>query len=105
MPTIKKSSHKAYMPERVPFARRTHANHTFYTSAAWRQARAAFLKAHPLCQACREEGRFTLATVVDHIKPINEGGAPLDAAIFQALCAACHNRKSGSEAWKSDKDR
>jgi 5-methylcytosine-specific restriction protein A len=41
--------------------------------AAWRKLRAAFLLEHPLCECdeCRSgEGRVTVATVVDHIKPI-----------------------------------
>ena len=93
------------MPERKPFDRRQNPNKGFYTSTTWRRARAAYLAAHPLCVECFKAHRFTAATVVDHIKPINEGGAPLDPANFQALCAACHNKKSGSEAWKSNKDR
>lgn len=82
------------MPERVPFGRREHPNHAFYVSPEWRRARKQYLMRHPLCEICRRE----VATVVDHIKPINQGGAPLDERNFQALCARCHNKKSGSES-------
>ena len=35
----------------------------------WRRARAAFLARHPLCAACRAQGRVVPATVVDHVVP------------------------------------
>ena len=35
----------------------------------WRSARALFLKKNPLCVKCRENGKLTPATVVDHIIP------------------------------------
>ena len=35
----------------------------------WRRARAAFLAHHPLCAACRSQGRVVPATVVDHVVP------------------------------------
>ena len=35
----------------------------------WDRARLVFLKAHPLCVMCQEQGRVTAATVVDHITP------------------------------------
>ncbi|MGX8703542.1 MAG: HNH endonuclease [bacterium] len=94
MPTIKKSQHRPWMPERVPFGRRAHANTKFYASTAWRRVRARYISLHPICEIC---GRAA-AEVVDHIVPINQGGAPLDESNFQALCSTCHNRKSGRES-------
>ncbi|ECT1023834.1 HNH endonuclease, partial [Salmonella enterica] len=35
----------------------------------WDKARLVFLREHPLCVMCQEQGRVVLATVVDHIKP------------------------------------
>src|SRR3546814_15790813 len=35
----------------------------------WQAARAGFLRSHPLCVMCVEEGRTTVATVVDHKVP------------------------------------
>lgn len=35
----------------------------------WDKARLVFLKAHPLCVMCQEQGRVTAATVVDHVTP------------------------------------
>lgn len=64
--------------------------------ARWRRARKAFLQAHPLCAECRKEGRYTAASVVDHIIP-HRGDANLfwDERNWQSLCKDCHDRKTG----------
>ena len=76
---------------------RRHANTEFYRSTAWRKLRAEQLRRQPLCECCLAQGRHTPARVVDHIRPVNLGGAPLDLENLQSLCAVCHNRKSGTE--------
>ncbi len=65
--------------------------------ARWRKARKAFLQKHPLCVECYKAGRLTPATVVDHIVP-HRGNQGLfwDEGNWQALCKACHDRKTGS---------
>lgn len=88
------------MPEKVRFGGRAHPNQEFYASTAWRKARLAVLRVRPFCVECLKKGRYTPATVVDHIVPINKGGARLDPANLQPLCSSCHNKKSGSETWK-----
>lgn len=62
----------------------------FYVSTAWRRLRAVQLRAHPLCDMC---GAF--ATLVDHITPRADGGAPYDGANLRSLCASCHARLPG----------
>lgn len=68
----------------------------FYSSARWRKLRARFLRSNPICfgypGACSE-----LAVVVDHIKPISDGGAKLAWSNLQALCPSCHGRKTAAE--------
>ena len=52
---------------------------------------------HPLCAKCRENGKLTPATVVDHIIP--HRGDPVlfwDRSNWQPLCKDCHDRKTGS---------
>lgn len=63
----------------------------------WRAARAQYLKRHPLCVKCLEQGILTPATVVDHIIP-HRGNVRLfwDMGNWQALCKQCHDRKTGS---------
>lgn len=64
----------------------------------WRKRRAAFLKEHPLCEECLKRGLLVKATDVDHIIP-HRGNQKLmwDQNNWQALCHACHSRKTASE--------
>ena len=66
-------------------------------NAEWRRARKAFLQKHPLCAECRQNGRLTPATVVDHIIP-HRGDRTLfwDENNWQPLCKGCHDQKTGS---------
>ena len=45
------------------------------------------------CQACHREGRTTLGTYADHIKPIAKGGTG-ERTNYQLLCKPCHDAKS-----------
>ena len=58
--------------------------------SAWRKVRDAYLKTHPLCEACG-----TWACEVDHITPLAQGGTN-DWHNLQALCKACHSRKTAT---------
>jgi len=63
--------------------------------AAWRERRAAFLAAHPVCEL-RLPGCTERASVVDHRIPKSQGGAD-HPSNYQSACAPCHNRKTASE--------
>ena len=97
MPTLKRTCRRPWQPEHAPQMGRRHANTEFYRSTAWRKLRAEQLRRQPLCECCLAQGRHTPAHIVDHIRPVNQGGAPLDLENLQSLCVACHNRKSGTE--------
>lgn len=92
-------------------AERGSAHERGYTSA-WQRARAAYLKAHPLCVVCKEQGRVEAAEVVDHIVPprlkdaLDSGDAMRierakklfwDSNNWQALSKRCHDRKTALE--------
>lgn len=64
----------------------------------WRKARDRFLKAHPLCVRCLENGKFISANVVDHIVP-HRGSKELfwDESNWQSLCKRCHDKKTMTE--------
>ena len=64
----------------------------------WRKERAAFLQAHPLCEMCRENGRYVKAEVVDHRIP-HKGDKRLfwDKKNWQSLCKKCHATKTFKE--------
>ena len=64
-----------------------------YNTARWRRERAAYLRAHPYCRMCEAQGRTSLATVVDHIKP-HRGDEKLfwdSANNWQGLCVTDHS--------------
>ena len=64
----------------------------------WQKASKAFLNAHPLCEKCKAEGRYTKATVADHIIP-HRGNRELfwNRDNWQALCKHCHDVKTMTE--------
>lgn len=58
----------------------------------WQQARAGFLRKHPLCVNCQRQGLIAAASVVDHIKPHRgDMGLFWDRNNWQPLCENCHN--------------
>ena len=50
-----------------------------------------------LCQECKRQGRTSIGTDVDHIKPLIDGGDDTDAN-KELLCFPCHSAKSAREA-------
>jgi 5-methylcytosine-specific restriction endonuclease McrA len=75
--------------------------------ADWQRLRKAFLAAHPLCQCehCRGgEKQVRIATVVDHIVPIQERpDLRLDWGNLRAMAKACHDRHTAlTQAFAGD---
>jgi len=68
-----------------------------YSRKKWRQLRAFWIKGSPLCVECEQEGRTVAADVVDHVKPVKQGGGMYDMNNLQSLCHSCHNRKTYEE--------
>ena len=65
----------------------------------WQKAREGFLRSHPLCVMCEEQGRVTIATVVNHKIP-HQGDQKLfwDRNNWESLCKRHHD----SDAQKQD---
>ncbi len=82
--------HEVYDPSRSATSRG-------YNSR-WERARKTYLKMHPLCVQCEKEGKYVMATDVDHIIP-HRGDQKLfwDTDNWQALCHSCHSKKTGRE--------
>lgn len=60
--------------------------------------RRRLLSANPLCVMCQAKGIVTIATQLDHIKAIVNGGdARPDDEGYQGLCDACHTAKSRAD--------
>ena len=71
---------------------------------AWQKARAQHLRTNPLCVMCQElNGRVTVATVVDHVRP-HRGDAALfwDRQNWQSLCTSCHSSRKQSREARGD---
>lgn len=71
----------------------------------WRDARSAYLKAHPLCVYCQREGRVTAAEVVNHKIP-HRGNQELfwQRENWESLCKR-HHDSDAQMAEKSGKVR
>ena len=58
--------------------------------------RAQYFAINPLCQHCIKQGRYTLATELDHITPLFKGGKD-NAENYQGLCEKCHKTKTAHD--------
>ena len=75
---------RAYDKARAPI-------HNQRYGSKWRKLRKRFLGANPLCEQCRLQGKYTIATEVHHIKPLSAGGTH-DERNLMPLCKSCHSR-------------
>ena len=57
----------------------------------WKRIRDAYVREHPFCEKCYEEGRLVPVTEVHHIIPINDGGTS-DFDNLMSLCHSCHEK-------------
>ena len=55
----------------------------------WKRIRDAYVKQHPLCELCQQDGRFVATEEVHHKVPLAEGGTH-DRNNLISLCKACH---------------
>lgn len=67
--------------------------------SAWRKQRTLKLSINPLCEYCKEQGRVTAATEVDHRLPKALGGTD-DIENLASTCNACHKAKTAREWMK-----
>jgi 5-methylcytosine-specific restriction protein A len=56
----------------------------------WRKLRARVLQANPLCELCKQHGKYTPATLVHHKRKLTDGGNN-DWSNLQPLCDSCHS--------------
>lgn len=73
----------------------------FYKSGAWVACRASYIKAHPLCEDCLAQGRYSPAEIVHHITPltpenINDPKITLSFSNLRAVCRECHAAAHGA---------
>ena len=65
-----------------------------HDTAAWKKARAMFLRRHPVCE-CDDPDCNRPADTVHHKIAVDDGGAVFDFDNLQALTRECHERKHG----------
>lgn len=82
----------------------TQPYYKLYHSSRWGETSRAYRAANPLCEECLRHGKQSLATSVDHIKALKDGGDPWDDSNLQSLCARCHNRKTVQENKEREKN-
>ena len=76
------------------------ATHKRY-GATWRKIRARYVKAHPYCEICYQNGLMKEVEEVHHKIPLSQGGTH-DFENLISLCKSCHSRihaKDGTK-WK-----
>lgn len=62
------------------------------------QYRAQWFSAHPLCAECDRQGKVRLATQLDHIVALENGGTDFDKpGNRQGLCDDCHEVKTARD--------
>jgi 5-methylcytosine-specific restriction protein A len=82
--------------KRAPWSRYSEASLQRTRGRKLQRERAALFLREPLCRHCAARGLTVLAVIRDHIKPLAEGGADVDANT-QPLCQACSDAKSQAE--------
>ena len=57
----------------------------------WKKIRAAFLSANPLCEMCKDNGKFAPAIIAHHKIKLTNGGTNAKDNLA-SLCESCHSR-------------
>lgn len=68
-----------------------------YNTRRWQRERKVYLNEHPLCVQCEQIGLVTMATVLDHIRPVRDGVDFWDRTNWQGLCTKHHRMKTNTE--------
>ena len=83
--------HKRAEAKRYDAYERDKAVAKVYGGEAWKKLRKAYRMANPLCEVCKDNGRFMPAVLIHHKLPLREGGTN-EWSNLQSLCSACHEK-------------
>jgi 5-methylcytosine-specific restriction protein A len=81
--------------------RRVKGNAAVYNRKMWAQRRRQVLASQPVCAVCDAN----LATEVDHVVPLDQGGSEYDPGNLQPICSPCHIEKTRRESRESPQRR
>lgn len=94
MPTRPPIFRPPFAAKPAPDSQRRGTAHSRGYGSDWRRWRLWFLRQHPLCVFRKHPSAatdcLTAADTVDHIVPLEKGGARLDEANCRAVCRNCH---------------
>ena len=100
MPRLPKPEKPAYRPGKPK--RKPSSDYKLYNSKRWRDTSK---RTRTICEVCEAEGLITDITtgshnrgVVDHIVPMQQGGAVWDADNHMGMCGHHHDIKRGKES-------
>lgn len=67
---------------------------------AWKRIRDSYVTAHPLCEECLKQGKYTPTQEVHHKLPLSQGGTHARENLI-ALCKPCHSKihAKGGDRW------
>jgi 5-methylcytosine-specific restriction enzyme A len=83
--------------ERERSARRRKATSGVYKTKLWHHRRLQVLSRDPICADGRVCGHNRLSTEVDHVIPLEQGGAPYAMDNLRGTCTDCHQAKTAQE--------
>ena len=77
----------------------------FYDSAKWKRKRAAILARDGyMCQRCKRYGRMRPATIVHHIKELDQyPELAFSSDNLESVCLACHNQMHPEKGGRHDR--
>lgn len=94
-PTLVRKGRCAAHERAAEATRRSEAWRQLYQEPRWKRRRRAFLRRHPLCFWCDQEGIATPSQAVDH-EPAHQGdrAAFYDESTWRASCTSCNSRRA-----------
>ena len=81
----------------TPYIHHNNVSAQYYNTSQWHKLRDYYIKNHPFCERCAENGKVTLAQQVHHKIEFMNGFTDedrwrllLDEDNLQSLCTKCH---------------
>ena len=96
-PNCPKLTHNRYCPEHTKLANKQYERYgrkykpSKRYGRAWKRIRDSYIKTHPFCERCFEQGILVPVDEVHHKVPISQGGTH-DRNNLMSLCKSCHNK-------------
>ena len=90
--------HKKQTAQRYDKQRGTAASRGY--DAQWQRFREVYMRGHPLCAMCENEGYIAKADLIHHKVPLDKGGEKYADDNLVSVCSKCHELIHGKDRWK-----